>query len=576
MQSDPQPANSISAAEQGAAEAFFNGVAREWPACRHRRHTGSLDLEIPVTPLCGVLRIAVTHRSAAGRDALRLPVRFCPDGGAERPVSWPMAVAAVTEALAAERNLSPAAARRFVERVMESTDTIAAVLARTPPPDPAAGFLEAERALGLGHTLHPAPRSAAELRPERDRYLPGLSPGFPLRWALLRPEALAFEDVDGTPPARLLAEIGAPEEPGWLALPMHPWQARLLEASPAVAPLLSGGRLRILPKRAGPAWHPTASVRSLYSPDAAWMLKFSLGARVTNSVRTLFPAELARGKDVSRLLRSAIGPRIAALAPALGILEEPAHIGLSHDGAPLRDSLVIFRRNPFRGEAARQVAMLAALCQADPATGRTPLSPLVAAAAAGARLPLRQAGLAWLERTVALLPVAFARLRCHLGLLFGAHQQNVVLGLREGWPERLWFRDCQGTGHVEGFHGRLDAAVPGLGIAAASVVPDAVGDRLLGYYVVVNGLFGLVAALSRDGLAEEAAMFRMIRARLERERAERPPDPSFLDYLLDAPVLAAKGNFLTFLEDVIENQGTREQRAIYHDVHNPLHESALA
>ena len=116
----------------------------------------------------------------------------------------------------------------------------------------------------------------------------------------------------------------------------------------------------------------------------------------------------------------------------------------------------------------------------------------------------------------------------------------------------------------------LTAAVPGLGEAGESVVPDELGDRLLGYYVVVNGLFGLIAALSRDGLADEEAMFDLLRARLERERARRPPDPSFLDYLLDGPALAAKGNFMTFLEDVIENRGTAEQAAIYHDLPNPL------
>ena len=33
---------------------------------------------------------------------------------------------------------------------------------------------------------------------------------------------------------------------------------------------------------------------------------------------------------------------------------------------------------------------------------------------------------------------------------------------------------------------------------------------------------------------------------------------------------------MTFLEDVVENRGTREQRAIYHDLPNPLREEAAA
>lgn len=566
-------------AEQGAAEAFFNSLAREWPACRvvPGGSGGGWDLEVPVAPLSGSLRIAVVHRSRAGRHGLRLPVRFRPDAGSERPMAWPTAVAAVAEALAAERDLASDTARRFVERVLESTDTVAASLpGRDGPEATAAGFLPAERGLFLGHSLHPAPRSAAELRPERARFMPELSPGFRLRWALVRPEAYAFEDVDGRPPEALLRGLDAPRETGWIALPMHPWQARLLASLPEVEALRSSGSVRFLDDEAGGVWHPTASVRSLYCPDSPWMLKCSLGARVTNSVRTLFPSELARGKDISRLLRSALGPEIEALAPSLGIMEEPAHFGLRRGGDVVRDSLVVLRRNPFRGAAARDAAMLATLCQTDPETGRTPLSPLVLAAAAAAGSSPREAGLAWLRRFAEALPLALARLRCHLGLLFGAHGQNVVVGLRDGWPARAWFRDCQGTGHVEGAHGRLAAAVPGIGEAAESIVPDDVGDKLLGYYVVVNGLFGLVAALSRDGLADEDAMFALLRGMVERERASRPPDPSFLDYLLDSPALAAKGNFMAFLEDVIENQGTREQRAIYHDLPNPLCERVPA
>ncbi|MBD0270478.1 MAG: IucA/IucC family siderophore biosynthesis protein [Acetobacteraceae bacterium] len=568
-------------AEQGAAEAFFNGLLREWPACRLRppaRGGGDWDLEAPVAPLSGTLRIAVVHRSRAGRHGLRLPVRFRPDRGVERPIAWPTAVAAVAEALARERDLAPDTVRRFVERVLESTDTIAAALAARGGADggATAGFLAAEQALHLGHSLHPAPRSAAELRPDRDRFLPGLSSGFRLRWVLARRDAFAFEDVYGRPAEALLRGLGAPREPGWTALPMHPWQARILEASPPVEALRSAGSVRFVDDEAPQAWHPTASVRSLYCPDAPWMLKCSLGARITNSVRTLFPSELARGRDVSRLLRSAAGPRIAALAPGFAILEEPAHLGLRSGGEVLRDSLVILRDNPFRGEAARNAAMLATLCQTDPETDRTPLSPLVGEAAASAGLPVRDAGLAWLGRFVDALPLALVRLRCHLGLLFGAHGQNVVLGLRDGWPARAYFRDCQGTGHVESAHPRLADAAPGIGEAAESIVPDAVGDRLLGYYAVVNGLFGLVAALSRDGLADEDAMFGLVRERLENERASRPPDPSFLHYLLDSPALAAKGNFMTFLEDVLENRGTREQRAIYHDLPNPLCERVPA
>ena len=566
-------------AEQGAIEAFFNSLAREWPACRllpTPERECAWDLEVPVEPLGGVLRIALTHRSRAGRHGFRLPVRLRLADGVEKPVAFATAIAAAAEAVARSRSLGGAAQRRFVERVLESTDTIEAALraraARPPSGAAPADFLTSEQTLVLGHSLHPAPRSATELRPERAEFMPEFAPAFRLRWALVRPDALVFEDVAGRNAGALLRDLGAPCEVGRIAVPMHPWQARSLASQPEFTDLLARDAVRIVDGADGETWHPTASVRSLYCPRAPWMLKFSLGARVTNSVRILFPTELARGKDVSRLLRSTIGSQVGRLAPDLEFLEEPAHFGLRNGGHVLRESLVIVRSNPFVGFAARNVAMLATLCQIDPASGRTPLSALVGEAAARAGMPLREAGLDWFGRLVDLLPLPLARLRCRLGLLFGAHQQNALVLLRDGWPVRAYVRDCQGSGHVEGFHERLAAEVPGLGLAAEAVVPDEVGNRLLGYYVIVNGLFGLVAAMSRDGLANEAAMFGLVRKRLERERAARPPDPSFLDYLLGTPMLAAKGNFMTFLEDVVENLGTREQRAIYHDFPNPLSE----
>ena len=53
---------------------------------------------------------------------------------------------------------------------------------------------------------------------------------------------------------------------------------------------------------AGPPWHPTSSVRTLYQPEADVFVKTSLSVRITNCMRHSTAAELEKAVRLTRLL----------------------------------------------------------------------------------------------------------------------------------------------------------------------------------------------------------------------------------------------------------------------------------
>ncbi|ESX26193.1 IucA/IucC family C-terminal-domain containing protein [Mesorhizobium sp. LSJC264A00] len=177
----------------------------------------------------------------------------------------------------------------------------------------------------------------------------------------------------------------------------------------------------------------------------------------------------------------------------------------------------------------------------------------------------------WFERFLHAAIEPFIVAFSEFGLLFGAHQQNLVVGLSGGWPNALYFRDCQGTGYVEEFLPRLREFVPEAGQAGDHVFPAEAAAKLFGYYLVVNGAFAAVAALAAAGLTNEDDLLAIFRRSLERLAATPMADRSCVDYLLNAPTLAAKGNFLIALRDINENTEVTDPLAGYVELPNPLH-----
>lgn len=168
----------------------------------------------------------------------------------------------------------------------------------------------------MGHPHHPAPKArggapAGSWLP----YAPEAHARFPLVFLGLREDQTAEEGGPAASAAidALADALDGPRPPaGYRLLPAHPWQLDLVGERPAVREAFADGRLLRLGATRRPAW-PTASIRTLYVPDAAadLFVKFSLDVRITNDVRRLWRHDLLK----LRRTDAAVEAGFAALRP---------------------------------------------------------------------------------------------------------------------------------------------------------------------------------------------------------------------------------------------------------------------
>lgn len=552
-----------------AMNAFLNALIREWGGWRRAGHPicGRAALAIPVSaPESGALYVRIL------KDGI-LRLRFdagafwCPDRDeatfldaeatitllTSDPVICPVDEA--TRAGFRKRCLASLAAQRRATRSGGKAENWS--------------FIEAEQALTSGHPLHPNPRSRDGMLPvEEAIYAPEHRDRFPLVRILARETmvagdgaARALELLQSDPEAA--ADIGEIPE-GFIPLPFHPWQVQHILEMPFVKKAISRGDL--IPKGAsGYGWAATASMRCLWQERAPFMLKTSLTLRLTNSLRHLNEREIRRGAQFRELFDQGFASHISVGAATLNVLQERGWTGLRHpDGSIAPETLAIYRDNPFTGEHPGPV-MLASLCEDGPKG--SPLGAMIRRL--GPDEP-KETARRWFGEflRVALHPLLW--LRGNTGVLIGAHQQNMMLGLREGWPDQLWVRDGQGVGQIGSWRGFLEAWRPGMGKGTANSVSAELGDGLLCYYVIVNNVLNVASALALDDLGDETDFHTQLHEMLM-ETCPGLTDRGFCHRLLNNPGLTAKGNFMTSLRGVNEADGDANgQLAAFLELPNPL------
>ncbi|WP_341503411.1 IucA/IucC family protein [Gallaecimonas sp. GXIMD4217] len=432
-------------------------------------------------------------------------------------------------------------------------------------------FIEAESALLVGHSIHPCPKARDGFSDDDAlAFAPEFGNDFPLHWYLVDRGHLFVSAPAGVDADALTAEVLG-EHP-WSSLvdqqhallPCHPFQHRAWQHDPALAPLLADGRLRHL-GQGERGWRATSSVRALHHGHKPWMLKFSLSVRLTNSLRHLQPEEMVRGAELCRVLAS---PPVQAFLDGhrqFNILAEPLGLGVcAKPGQVLPQTMVLWRDNPFRNGADAHTEVLATLLQDQPGTQLSRLA-----------LRLRRHGdpraaaerwfRDYLHCTVGPLLTAQAE----YGLLFGAHQQNIVLALDNDFPVRCHFRDCQGTGYSQLAKRLYGPHVPGFAEHSANLIDDEMGIKLMCYYLVVNASFNVISSLAAADLGSEGHYLELMADFLASLAASKPADGRVFDYLLGSDRLWAKGNFHCALGRINENT-MADPLALYHPLDNPL------
>lgn len=434
-------------------------------------------------------------------------------------------------------------------------------------------FIEAEQSLVFGHWQHPTPKSQTGYSHKaQEVYAPEFHNAFQLDYFAAQ-RSIVDEDTSVDLPAGELIldacdvdfELGDDE----CLLPLHPLQSAVLTEQPDIQSLIAAGALRYL-GRGGRFFQATSSMRTLYSEDSDWMLKFSLPIRLTNSVRLNLREELEAGVAMSRLLRQG---KILDDCGALKIIDDPAFLTLKLAGKRESGFEVIIRRNPFKRGQEQRVVQVAALT-ADPLPGMTSqLNIEVTTIALNENTDVSNVAERWFAAYLVSAFSPLVRLYDRYGIAYEAHQQNCLIDLSQGYPCSAYLRDNQGYYLSERYADILKGAAS-TSIGSLYYNEDVIRARL-SYYLVINQVFSVIGRLGRDQLCEEQTLlqhFHTVLQELESELTAAGRD--FVTHLLYSPVLTSKLNLTTRLMSVDELE-SRESIPFYHDVPNPLYDVTL-
>ncbi|WP_444889562.1 IucA/IucC family protein [Microbulbifer sp. DLAB2-AA] len=576
------------AAERMSANCFFNALLRETDSgIWHERAGEQLPqgisvpaVHIPLPASGAELWLSVSYRSECGRHQFTLPMILRNSEGASKTIGFADAAQQVAQEPAFFPGATAESRAQFTCRVSASVKNMAQALnARhadteklfTQP----LTFVESEQALLCGHSIHPTPKSRDPFTDkDAECYAPEFGNSFALMWLGVDPQYLlgaSGAEISEAQFADLVrATDGAPVAPkGFIAIPAHPWQWRQLGQDPRVAELLESGKIIELGEGREP-WRATSSLRAIYSAQSPYMLKFSLSLRLTNSVRTLQPKEMVRGLEVLKVRDTPLGQEFASRYPRFQVLAEPAYLMLADSrGEQIIESLVMFRENPFLETAAKNTCLLATLTQDHPNGAPCRAAQLVQRLAGEENISIEAASKRWFKAFLDAVIEPLLIAQADFGILFGAHQQNLILSFEGDLPVAGFFRDCQGSGYSRLGEELLKPYLPNLAQDSENVIDEEMANRLFVYYLIVNSCFGLICALSAAGLISEQELLRQLRERLQLLYEGQRRDFSCLAYLLNADEIWAKGNFQCAVIGMNETT-TEDPLSIYHTMANPL------
>lgn len=442
------------------------------------------------------------------------------------------------------------------------------------------GFIASEQALILGHSMHPAPKSRTGfVHEDWQKYSPEACGQTQLHYWLVAPEYIA----EGTALEQAFS-IQFKQEIKWhlseseletLAayahyklLPLHPWQARYLQSKAWFKSLKAKLKIIDLGEKAW-IFSPTTSVRTLASFNAPWMLKPSLSVIITNSIRVNLAKECHRGEMTHRLWHSELGQSILKQCPTLKAVNDPAWIALQLNGEIIDETICIVRDQPFTPE--QQVTCIASLCQDHPVEERNRFNALFDQIAFQQKLEDKaKIALDWFKifLNISLSPLMYVYHR--YGMAFESHQQNVLVELKDGWPQWLWLRDNQGFYYIEEFAGEILQQFPELHDKAHAVGSKNFVDERFSYYFFGNTLFGIINAIGATGFVSEQDLLSVLQQHLF-DLLKQYPDSSLIQSLLYQPTLPYKGNLLTRLYELDELIAPVENQSVYIQLVNPLY-----
>ncbi|MFJ3308454.1 IucA/IucC family protein [Streptomyces sp. NPDC086549] len=506
---------------------LLNCLIREVSAPEHQVTVDGEHLLLRLPRLDLLLRIALRRVSLIGAHRFNGPVERR-DGTTWTTVSWHELAGHIHDELQLRTG---AANEEFLPQVTDSHGTIRTILEHRGDHRPSApSFLDSEQSLIYGHRFHPTPKARTGAADGWLTYGPETGARFPLRHLAVRRE-LIREEGDLSDLEALLP----PADPGFVTLPVHPWQYELLRGDRELREAIATGDITDCGVM-GPEFAPTASVRTLYQPDADVFLKFSLNVRITNCVRKNSAYELSAAVALNNLLRPVFA-QLANRFPGCALLAEPGYRTLDVGGqAGLVEGFGMIVRSGLRTHLLPGVTPLLCAAVAD----EHPTSP-----AQISQLLARGSGdpLTWWDAYLSLLLPPVLTAYFEHGVVLEPHLQNVVVGVREdGTPAQLLFRDLEGTKLLAGQHGEALAELPTA--VRDSLTYDAEhGWNRVAYCLLVNHTAEMLGSLADTDPRLEPALWSLARDHLN-ACSRSLGDPPRLRALLSGVPLPAKANLM--------------------------------
>ncbi|PPC93681.1 MAG: iron transporter [Methylotenera sp.] len=382
--------------------------------------------------------------------------------------------------------------------------------------DPAEAYIDSEQSLTFGHPFHPAPKSRQGFSEENlIRYSPEMRTRFRLHYFAIRKEDIRQESLLPESCPEAVARTSPAVEPGFVAMPTHPWQADYLLGLPLVKQALESGRMRYLGEQ-GQDFYPTSSIRTLYQPNNPYFYKFSLNIRITNCVRKNAWYELESAMQVTRILRPLLNQLYNSF-DGMRVLEEPAFMSVdmgdpdSEANKKVIEGFGMILRQSFDGILLPQTKpILAGALFGNHIYSEQRLKNLVENIATREAMPLNVVIEQWFTKYLKLIlhPV----LHCYFthGLIFEPHLQNVVIGIQEDWPRQTFLRDFEGVKlvreryHADQLQGISERARDSLWYSSEQ------GWNRISYCLFVNNFCEAISQLAPDQPALQQRLWQLV------------------------------------------------------------------
>ncbi|CAH8182163.1 hypothetical protein VAE130_270002 [Vibrio aestuarianus] len=301
-----------------------------------------------------------------------------------------------------------------------------------------------------------------------------------------------------------------------------------------------------------------------------YMLKFSLSVKLTNSIRNLSLKEVVRGTRLNQLFHDTDLSGTQGKGRGFQVMQEPAFVGLiDQKGDVIDESLVVFRDNPLQFQIDQEAVVLATLTQPNPWSSASLSAARIHSIANENNSLVKDVALDWFSAYCRHVVVPLFALQANFGVVFLAHQQNIVLQMDNGFPVGMYYRDCQGTGYTDLAFERFSQQLSESKNDVENYWNQEKVRRYFAYYLVINSTFNVISSIASHCDISEQGLLRVLRQHLEVLRSSEIRDSACLDYVLDSDTLCCKGNFYCYLQNFNENS-IPDPAVIYFDLPNPL------